>query len=451
LLAGVTAAGLSGAAVLPAAASATTTDGFHVYDYSQWPIQLIDFAGEFSGGHPQLGQVITPGNGYHDFELTYNFATNTYGDVSYRLLNNQPGDVHIEPTFEIGGTNTVNAVCDLSEPVGACTPSTSTKGQSNVYYKDAPGTVVNVPASDAQAQANVLAQQCVNGNASTCQFTPTGETEFDSPAHQVGRALINNTSEEQNTTIGGSDTVGSSNSVDVGTEVGGKIAGLVSVKVSANYSHAWEQSHTFEQTVQINCKASSKCWLSAVQPMYRDTGNFTLTLGNTTWNLPGVYFDSPDPSGDGAYEVNETSLTPNEKATLPKGLTSPLTSDPGSFRMPAHSSIAMPTLGLALSGPKAVTPGSKATFQVRLTSNRPRRQASYAVRNVTVRTNRGTLMGSWRVASLTAGRTRTLRLGVPISRSAHRRVCFTVSARAAHTRAATVKQCVHVAALHARG
>jgi hypothetical protein len=47
----------------------------------------------------------------------------------------------------------------------------------------------------------------------------------------------------------------------------------------------------------------SKCWIDAVEPLYRDTGNFTVTLGNTTWNLTGVYFDSPDPTRAGSFGV----------------------------------------------------------------------------------------------------------------------------------------------------
>jgi len=445
LLAGLTAAGLSAVAILPAAASAST-DGFHVYDYSRWPIQLTGMSGDFSGGHPQVGQIITPGNGYHDFELTYNFGKSTFGDALYAPLNGQAGQT-IDAYFEIGGSNTVNAGCGLISAPGVCTPSQSTKGQSSVYYEDPPGTVVNLPASDAQAQANVLAQQCVNGNASNCQFTVTGETKFDSPLHQVGLALDNNTSEPQNTTISRSDTVTSSNSVEVGTEVGGKIADLVSVKVSAQYSHTWEQSHTFEQSVSVNCAAYSRCWVSAVQPMFRDTGNFTLTLGNTTWNLPGVYFDSPDPNGNGTYRVDEKPLATSEKATLPKALTSPLGAGTGEFRMPARSSIVKPKLHLALSGPKTVSAGSQVIFRVRLTRSRPGRQASYTVQHVKLHNTRGTTIGSWHVRSLTPGRTRTLRLRVRIPRSAHGQVCFAISAHAAHTRAATVGRCVRVAAL----
>jgi hypothetical protein len=446
LLAGLTAAGLSAVAILPAVASAST-HGFHVYDYSRWPIQLTGYNGSFSGGHPEVGQVITPGNGYHDFEVTYYFGQNTYGNAQYHVLSNEQ-NVNITPQFEVGGTNTVNAGCSIDSPsFGVCTPNPLTKGQSSVYYEDPPGTVVNLPASDAQAQANVLAQQCVNGNASSCQFTVTGETKFDSPLHQVGLALDNNTSEEQNTTISRSDTVSSSNSVEVGTEVGRKIADLVSVKISAQYSHTWEQSHTFEQSVSVNCAAYSRCWVSAVQPMFRDTGNFTLTLGNTTWNLPGVYFDSPDPNGNGTYRVDEKPLTASEKATLPKGLTSPLGSDKSEFRMPARSSIVKPKLHLALSGPKTVSAGSQVIFRVRLTRSRPGRQASYTVQHVNLHSTRGTTIGSSHVQSLSPGRTRTLRLRLRIPRSAHGQVCFAISAHAAHTRGATVRRCVRVAAL----
>jgi len=41
--------------------------------------------------------------------------------------------------------------------------------------------------------------------------------------------------------------------------------------------------------------------------MIRYTGNFTLTVGNTTINLTGVYFDSPDPDGNGNWTLMSQS------------------------------------------------------------------------------------------------------------------------------------------------
>ena len=41
--------------------------------------------------------------------------------------------------------------------------------------------------------------------------------------------------------------------------------------------------------------------------MIRYTGNFTLTVGNTTINLTGGYFDSPDPDGNGNWTLMSQS------------------------------------------------------------------------------------------------------------------------------------------------
>jgi hypothetical protein len=51
--------------------------------------------------------------------------------------------------------------------------------------------------------------------------------------------------------------------------------------------------------------------------MIRDTGDFTVTMGNTTWNLTNVYFDCPDPDGAENFGYDEHALTPAQVASLP--------------------------------------------------------------------------------------------------------------------------------------
>ena len=41
--------------------------------------------------------------------------------------------------------------------------------------------------------------------------------------------------------------------------------------------------------------------------MIRDTGNFQIVIGNTTINVIHVYFDSPDPSGNGNWTLMSQS------------------------------------------------------------------------------------------------------------------------------------------------
>lgn len=42
------------------------------------------------------------------------------------------------------------------------------------------------------------------------------------------------------------------------------------------------------------------------------TGDLTLKLGNTTWNLSGVYFNTADPDRSGRYVADDAKLTPKK-------------------------------------------------------------------------------------------------------------------------------------------
>ena len=43
--------------------------------------------------------------------------------------------------------------------------------------------------------------------------------------------------------------------------------------------------------------------------MRRRTGNFTATMGNTTWNLTAVCFDSPNPDGAEHFDYHQHPMT----------------------------------------------------------------------------------------------------------------------------------------------
>lgn len=100
----------------------------------------------------------------------------------------------------------------------------------------------DIPAGQAQAQ--VLKQYCTEDNQASCTFTVTKEDKVRRPEHQVGNAYANNTGHPQPPYgIDIIDTVGATDSVEVDLEVGVKIAKIVSVDVTAKYSHTWTQSH----------------------------------------------------------------------------------------------------------------------------------------------------------------------------------------------------------------
>ena len=157
------------------------------------------------------------------------------------------------------------------------------------------------------------------------------------PARLVGDPVVNCLDEEAEDTVTREDKVGQSNSIGVETGVdveGDYIIGKVTVKVTAKYEHAWTSEHTFKQDLKLKVKPGEMAWVASSAPIYRDTGNFVITLGNTTWTLHDVYFDTPNPDRTAEFVADHRALTPDEykaKCThIPPG-TKGLVSAPASW------------------------------------------------------------------------------------------------------------------------
>jgi hypothetical protein len=367
--------------------------------------------------------------------------------VSYAVVHNGVGIGTFHAYMEIYSIDENYVYCTVD--FGACTPEgTRYVYGSTLTYLDPPGTVHDIPAGQGQAQAATLNQFCVNGNSATCSFTPTSEQKIDSPTHQVGNALLNNTDEVQSTEVDVMDAVGSTDSVEVGLTVGGKILGLVDVEVSAKYSHQWTFEHTFTQKTTVNCKPHYKCWITGIAPMLRDTGDFTLNLGNTTWNLHGVYFDSPDPNGNGAYEINEQPLTARQRATLPprlivQRLLRGIYTVPRKVRV---SRIAKPKLQLAIAGPRLVAPGQIASYRITTGRSQPNNRLVFSLNNVRVAAEyAGHRVGHWLLSTLPRGQSRTLLLRLKVPSATRGSFCITANAAAKNAHRALTRYCAAVA------
>jgi hypothetical protein len=83
---------------------------------------------------------------------------------------------------------------------------------------------------------------------------------------------------------------------------------LVNVCISATYGHTWTTSHEFDESMTATVPPKTKVGLDDAPQMLRDTGNFTITLGNTTIHITDVYFDSPDPDGNGNWTLMSQSF-----------------------------------------------------------------------------------------------------------------------------------------------
>jgi hypothetical protein len=168
-----------------------------------------------------------------------------------------------------------------------------------VLLLDPPGTVISLPSGQGQKQADVLNQLCSqDGNPNSCTFKPKS---FDdsalTPWKQSSTTYTNTGTTTITRTLTSSSTQTTSSTLGASVTAKGSILKIVELSVTASASRTWTSTYTFTDSIQVPIAPGQKAWLETRDPITRVTGDFFVTLGNTTWNLYDVSFDSPDASG----------------------------------------------------------------------------------------------------------------------------------------------------------
>jgi hypothetical protein len=310
---------LAGAVMAPtAAAKSTTADahspaataqakvaccskGFRIYNLSSHQIKLINITGDGNfDGRPADGTVLKPSEGT-DVEVLVRFCCDDNDTAHFAILDDKGAQIG---TFDVSmheGGGYDNSSCTTS--IGQC--NADERGNygspAPITLVDPPGTEIPLGPDQKEAQAQVLKQLCDAGAAS-CNFTLTKEDpNAYTPEHQVGNSVKNRGNKTDKTDLEWDDTVDVTDSYEVGAKVGVNILEMVDAEVSAKYGHDVTKSHEFKQTLELDVDPGWMGWVTDVAPVIRDTGDFMVKLGNTTWNLTGVYFDSPDPNRNGTF------------------------------------------------------------------------------------------------------------------------------------------------------
>ena len=68
------------------------------------------------------------------------------------------------------------------------------------------------------------------------------------------------------------------------------------------------ESHEFTETHNITVSPYTRVEVIGVLPMEKVTGEFTVTLGNTTYKLQNVHFTIPDTKSEPQYDTTERPL-----------------------------------------------------------------------------------------------------------------------------------------------
>lgn len=273
--------------------NASYTRRFTVTNLGSKRLQLLSVDGvRGEDSHSPIGTIVLPGQSTA-FEVTWFLLDPHENKATFAVLASNGARIGT-------ATATMKIYDEWMAPKAHSSATitgggTALAGNYGITFLDAPGTTVDLPDTDPVAQGAALSSLCAN-SAVRCSFTATQPPEkILGPRQVVGKPVNNLTSRDQETTIGGTDTVQVSHSVEISASATATVLKAVELTVTATYGYSWAVSHEFSQSTTITIAPMTRAWLEAQEPVIRTTGDFTITAGNTTWTIRGVQFLTPDP------------------------------------------------------------------------------------------------------------------------------------------------------------
>lgn len=296
---------------------------FWVYNVTGQPLTIT---GETIDGHwdgvnpPTDGTVVAPGTAFR-FDMEKDFGYRNIATVDFSI-GNTGADLHVT-AYSTTGPNGEFGLYGSSVDTNDFTVALSGLELSTLSLESAKPTVHTIGDDEGQAQYQAFNNLCADGNNASCKFhiTTAPVHQYVNPAPMVG-SLVDAHGMNVTQQVSWSHTTEISNQYSVEAGLTEGVEGIVTAEVKLKYEHSATESDTVSDSVEITVHKGNVGWLTYAAPVERVTGDFTITLGNDTWNLTDVHFDVPlDTDGNGSAG----KIVANE---LPEG-------DPGIPNVPA--------------------------------------------------------------------------------------------------------------------
>ncbi|MFD9219899.1 hypothetical protein ACFWDI_07705 [Streptomyces sp. NPDC060064] len=176
-------------------------------------------------------------------------------------------------------------------------------------------------AAEEQPTRQQLTADCASGEGKCTFNSPQLGEAYLGGFRQVSDSLFNCSTSDATQSMTWSDTVGSTDSVGVSVTVGGKIADIIDLSVTASYSHSWSSTHSESSSLGMTVKPGEVGWISRAQVMQQVSGTWQTHYDSPKW---GHYYwfwqdtvTGPAPNGtDGksnAVVVKSRKMTAAEK------------------------------------------------------------------------------------------------------------------------------------------
>ena len=294
------------------------TRGFSVTNVSGNVLRLTSFSGNDAEDQlPTLGTVVQSGGSIR-FEIAWLWARTHDVTANFDVVD--PQGAVVGKYWATMRVHSMPAWTEQSSWAMVGGPGAVWGGGQEQYYGDEKDTVIELPASQAQAQADVLNRICTAGQA-TCTFTPTSRDENAwTGEHQIGEAWGNKRTTAYTKEFTASKNMELTQSLEIGATTKLTVAKIFEASINAKYSRGWKQSEAYSDKTTLTVQPGTMTWPVGNFPIITDTGDFTVTMGNTTWILRGVTFEHPDPTRHATITWEEAPIgSANVGAVQPIG------------------------------------------------------------------------------------------------------------------------------------
>lgn len=168
--------------------------------------------------------------------------------------------------------------------------------QNILTLENSAKTVHDLAGGQGEAQYQAFNTLCATGSLATCKFDAKSAVSGLGDERLVG-TLLDAEGMPIDETMSWSHTTEMTSEWDVEAGLSVGVEGIVTAEVKTKYGQDYSTSDKASSEYRITVDKGNVGWLTYSPPVEKVTGDFTITLGNDTWNLSDVHFDLPKNSG----------------------------------------------------------------------------------------------------------------------------------------------------------
>lgn len=273
---------------------------YWVYNATDQPLTIVGVTidGNWDGVNPPTAGFVVPAGSSYRFDMEDDFAWGNTATVNFHVGStatyllaiahvdgNSEGQLHGFTGSRFDGNGDNRYTFAVGGP------------QSNIVtLENTAQTVHNLSGEQGEAQYKAFNSLCDTGSLASCTFDAKSAVAGLGDERLVG-TLLDAEGMPVDETMSWSHTTEMTSEWDIEAGLSVGVEGIVTAEVKTKYQQDYSTSDKASSEYHISVDKGNVGWLTYSPPVEKVTGDFTITLGNDTWNLTDVHFDLPKNSG----------------------------------------------------------------------------------------------------------------------------------------------------------